>query len=1013
VPRRQIEPEPPVTALARTAMAAGLKALAEADLTTALRWLDRAHRLLPTDPNAALALASACLGRDPARAEALFTGIVAKHDVQQAWVGLATARLRLSGPEAAAEPLAAALSRHALNPGAAPLADRIGLSGGFGGWCGLTWDGTLDIHPASSGDIRITLDGKPLSGRALPAGWSRKSRIDVSAGGKPLLGSPIRIDRIRRVSGCVEVCGDGIRGWAWHPGDPERPAELNLVYGPGSGRPRQTIVANDETSIVPDTGPLARARSFHVTRAALRYGFGPIHVTGPDGQDLLGSPLDPFADQALNVGAALRLAETYPARSRKHIFAATGVEGSGQTGTVLRADAAAAADPRGADGRRRAVTVVIPVHNGRHIALACIASVLASGLTDAGILVVDDGSTDSALIAALDELALRRAIKLMRHHAALGFPAAANAGMRAAPGRDVVLLNSDTLVPPGWLVRLKEAAYSSRDIGTVTPLSNDATILSYPGPAGTNPVPDQTVTNRLDRLARRANGGALVDIPVGVGFCLYLRRDCLNATGSFRADRFAQGYGEENDFCLRARALGWRNVALTGLFIGHLGGNSFGTDAVHLQMRNGKILEQLHPGQGALTDAFIAREPLADYRRRIDVLRWRAAGRHWRNSAILITHDHGGGVEARIDAAVAEHAAAGRRPIVLRPAETACGHAAVAVCHGTTKDFPNLVFALPQELPALLQLLRSARPGTIEVHHLLHHPGAIYALIARLRVPYEVHIHDYAWFCPRLSLVAASRRYCGEPDLHDCEACVVDNGHFLREAIGVGALRKRSAEFLSLADRVVVPTADAGQRMRRHFPGLSPRVVAHEEDTLIAPPAQTVAAAGGVVRICVVGAIGVHKGYDVLLACARDAARRDLGLEFVVVGHTIDDERLMATGRVFVTGRFEPDEAVSLIAAQHAALGFVASIWPETWCLSLGDIWRAGLRTVAFDIGAPAERIKQSGYGILLPLGLSPSAINNVLIASSGTTGNESVAHDQRTETTRSQRRRVTANELT
>ena len=93
----------------------------------------------------------------------------------------------------------------------------------------------------------------------------------------------------------------------------------------------------------------------------------------------------------------------------------------------------------------------------------------------------------------------------------------------------------------------------------------------------------------------------MVDIPVGVGFCLYLRRDCLNAVGLFRADLFAQGYGEENDLCLRARRLGWRNVALTGLFVGHHGGATFagpayGGSTLHLRQRNGRLVEQLHPG---------------------------------------------------------------------------------------------------------------------------------------------------------------------------------------------------------------------------------------------------------------------------------------------------------------------------------------------------------------------------------------------------------------------------------
>jgi glycosyltransferase involved in cell wall biosynthesis len=423
------------------------------------------------------------------------------------------------------------------------------------------------------------------------------------------------------------------------------------------------------------------------------------------------------------------------------------------------------------------------------------------------------------------------------------------------------------------------------------------------------------------------------------------------------------------------------------LLVGHLGGSSFGTDATHLRARNGRILEQLHPGHQALIDEFIARDPLAETRRRIDLGRWRETRRARQASVILITHDHGGGVEARLRHAVRTHESAGRRPIVLKPARTAQDETAIAVRDGVADDFCNLVFAMPREQAALLRLLRAARAQAVEVHHFLQHPPAIYDIIARLGIPYEVHVHDYAWFCPRVSLVGGQRRYCGEPELHECEACVADHGQVLKEDIGVAALRQRSAAFLAAARRVVVPSADTGYRIQRHFPDLSPVIVPHENDQDIAPPAKPRPDGTGRPRVCVVGGIGVHKGYDVLLACARDAARRDLDLEFVIVGHTIDDARMMATGRVFVTGRFAPDEVVDMIVAQNACLGFVASIWPETWCLSLGDIWRAGLPAVAFDIGAPAERLKKSRFGFLLPLGLSPGAINNALIAAIGTAG--------------------------
>jgi glycosyltransferase involved in cell wall biosynthesis len=233
-----------------------------------------------------------------------------------------------------------------------------------------------------------------------------------------------------------------------------------------------------------------------------------------------------------------------------------------------------------------------------------------------------------------------------------------------------------------------------------------------------------------------------------------------------------------------------------------------------------------------------------------------------------------------------------------------------------------------------------------------------------------------------VALVGPQQRYCGEPDIRQCEACVADAGNLIDETISVTALRRRSARLMADARHVIVPSEDTAERIRRHFPAVRPVVRPHENDAAVGdPPAAGGHAAG---RIAVLGAIGVHKGYQVLLDCARDAAERRLPLEFVVVGHTIDDRRLLATGRVFVTGSYAPNEAVPLIRAQNAALALLPSIFPETWCLTLAEAWRAGLRVAAFDIGAQAERIRRTGRGILLPLGLAPHAINNALVAAAG-----------------------------
>lgn len=340
-------------------------------------------------------------------------------------------------------------------------------------------------------------------------------------------------------------------------------------------------------------------------------------------------------------------------------------------------------------------------------------------------------------------------------------------------------------------------------------------------------------------------------------------------------------------------------------------------------------------------------------------------------------------MERQVDASAARHRASGLQVIVLRPARSSDGQRCVVVGDG----FPDLRYRLPDELGRLRRLLADDHPVRIELHHLVGQDPAIIELIATLGVPYEVHVHDYAWLCGRVALVGPNDRYCGEPDVAQCELCVGQAGSLIEEDISVAALRRRSAKLLAGAQRVIVPSEDAGARIRRHFPAVRPVVLPHEDDAAIDAPAPVAAASR--CRVCVIGAIGVHKGFQVLLDCALDAAARNLPLEFVVVGHTINDRALLATGRVFVTGPYDADEAVALIKAQNANLALLPSIFPETWCLTLSEAWRAGLRVVAFDIGAQAERIRRTRRGILLPLGVTPLQINNAMVAETAFTRHE------------------------
>lgn len=971
--------------LARDAWQRGQSALSAGALPDALRWLERANRIAPEDAGIALALAGARIrtGQHDA-AETLLRTLADRHDVRELWLSLASVRRSIGAAAGAAAALGRALSRHALPAQfhSLAMADGIAADAGMPGWCGLREDGRLVIRLAGAGRARVIVDDQPRGAeRRRIAPGAR--RVDVRVGERDLLGSPIAVADIRRVEGIVWARDGGLEGWAWLPASPDTDPLLTVrAQGRAPGR-GLAVLAEDRDMVAPT--PLARPRRFRVLPQQLRGLEGLVTVTAPDGRMLLGSPLDPAAEQDAAAIVARAVARRFPAMP-------------GDMAAEETALAAIPADiigpPPGArlrPGRR--VAVVVPVYGNPKLVQECLDTVAATVPQGTAVIVVDDASPGPEIAALLARYRALPRWRVLRHPENRGFPAAANTGLRAAaalPGqRDAILLNSDTQVPPGWVEALRAAVHSSGDIGTACPLSNDASILSYPDAAGNNAL--AAPLRRLSVLAASANRGTLVEIPTAVGFCMYVRNECLRQTGLFREDVFAQGYGEENDFCIRARHLGWRHMAVPSLLVAHLGGRSFGAARAQLTQRNSAVLERLHPGYSALIAEFHAADPLAEARRRLDALRWRA-GRRRGGAVVMVTHDSGGGVERAIRERAAALRAEGARPILLRAVMAREGRreyrAGLCRVDDETGAFPNLIFRVPQDLPAIARLLRGDRVRHVEVHHLLGHDHAVLRLARLLGVPVETHLHDYALFCPRISLVGRDGRYCGEPsDPATCEACVRDLGRNTGEDIPVAALRARSLADLLASRRVLVPSADAAARLRRHFPAVSPEVAALEDDNALPPERPPPPPRDGRLRIAVIGGIGTEKGYDVLLACARNAAARRLPLDFVVVGHTPDDARLIETGQVFVTGPYQEQEAAGLVRAQGAQLAWQPSIVPETWCFTLGVAWRAGLRVAAFDIGAPAERIRRTGRGWVMPLGLAAPAVNTALLGFAGPFG--------------------------
>ena len=277
---------------------------------------------------------------------------------------------------------------------------------------------------------------------------------------------------------------------------------------------------------------------------------------------------------------------------------------------------------------RQPVDIVVPVYRGEAETRACLGSVLASGGARAfEVTVIDDASPEPAISSWLRTLAAEGRISLVAHEANRGFVASVNEGMERHPLRDVLLLNSDTEVAPGWLDRLAAHADSDAAIGSVTPFSNNATLCSYPRTLDANALPAGESVASLDAAFAAANAGRHEDIFTAVGFCMYIPRRCLERVGTFDLARYGVGYGEEVDFCMRAARAGFRHVIAGDVFVKHVGEVSFRGAGSERRAEAQALVDSLYPEFQVSLKAFLAADPLRALRRRADLERLRRSRR--------------------------------------------------------------------------------------------------------------------------------------------------------------------------------------------------------------------------------------------------------------------------------------------------------------------------------------------------------------------------------------------------
>ena len=450
-----------------------------------------------------------------------------------------------------------------------------------------------------------------------------------------------------------------------------------------------------------------------------------------------------------------------------------------------------APEPHDWDGLPRALTlaqarviVIMPVYKGRGETLRAIHACLwAPQKTPFTLLAVNDRSPDPQLTAELAELAGRDLFHLVENQNNLGFVRSVNRGLSLRQGRAVVLLNSDAEVFGDWLDRLVAHAEAAETegrppVGSVTPLSSNATICSYPKFNANNAMALEIPRPDLDQAAKALNRGRSVEVPTGVGFCMYMTAAALDAVGTLDAVAFGKGYGEENDWCMRARKAGFSNLLAEDVYVYHAGQISFGLDPGGEYDQGQAALLAKHPDYPALVGQFVQADPGRRGRARLDLYR---LARHFRGRAVLfVTHSWGGGIQRHIDDMIARLKAEGTAVVLLSVDRARNIQVNVSYRSREFVYLPSLdSLYLPRDAEAVSAFIDQLAPLLIHVHSLAglrwNAARALMDLVAGSGRPYAWTLHDFSPVCHRNHLVMPDGRYCGLAPVPVCRDCLASD----------------------------------------------------------------------------------------------------------------------------------------------------------------------------------------------------------------------------------------------
>ncbi|MGF7118938.1 glycoside hydrolase family 99-like domain-containing protein [Methanobacterium oryzae] len=632
------------------------------------------------------------------------------------------------------------------------------------------------------------------------------------------------------------------------------------------------------------------------------------------------------------------------------------------------------------------ISVIITIYNAYDDTKKCIYSVLENTSIPYELILIDDCSSDERIGILLDEMEKIPHLKVIRNSENRGYTKNINVGIENSEG-DVVLLNSDTIVTPKWLQKLVVAAYSNERIGTVTPLTNASTI-SIPEMGVDNPIPEGLTINDMATLVEKVSSDITVEAPTTNGFCMFIKRETINDIGLFDEKNFGRGYGEENDFCMRATYKNWINIYDDSIFIYHKRSASFSSEKDVLKGKNQHTLEKIHPTYTKQANEFLTSSKLKIISNNIkSALDKGEIEKICKKRILYVVHSGGGGtqytnedlmkhIQKDLDCYILSSNA---DEVVLSRFinnEYKEIYSWTVKSKWSAKDFHNQEFK-----NIYFNVINGLKIDIVHVRHLIQHTFDLVDVTERLGIPTILSFHDFYFICPSFNLLDDKISYCegkctdGKGQCHISHKALEDLPQ-LKTFINtwrdeVSSILDKSSAFVTTSDIVKqIFISIYPQLLNKEF-----KVIEHGRDfkSIKRSKMNEIPSKNKPVKILIPGDIRIQKGGNFIKALQKED--KNNRLEFHFMGSLQDNLEKYGTYH----GPYTRENFCKIVKNVEPSFIGIFSIWPETYCHTLSEAWSCDVPVLASKIGVLEERVNKNGGGWLLDFE-NPSAAYKEII---------------------------------